>query len=276
VAIATDGTPLPNGGTMTVLAHTPAINQRGEVAFSTEINGGAEFGLFRGDGKHLTTIFATNQTVAGVTLIDPGSPAINERGEVLAGCLIKDASGAAANGLFLGDGRRTVAVAIPGQPAPVGGTFAGQHLGSNGVLNDRGQVAFEAGLAGLASTEGFFRRNADSTTTIALQGAVAPGTNGATFASFSDFAMDEDGRVAFSASLTQGVGDTDTSNNQGIWMGSSQADLHLVVRSGQSIGGNALLAAQQLRIVEKAIAWIGLFPGNVRSVIVSNIGNDRE
>jgi hypothetical protein len=90
--------------------------------------------------------------------------------------------------------------------------------------------------------------------------------------------MDEDGRIAFIATLTPGVGDTDASNSSGLWVGNSATDLHLAARAGQSIGGNTLLGfpvVGQLRFVKKTIAWLGAFPGSAsRAIIVSNIEDD--
>jgi hypothetical protein len=277
VAIATDATPLPTGGAITTLAHVPSVNESGEVAFTTEINNGAVNGVFRGDGTQLTTIFESGQTAAGVTFTDFSGPVINGRGEVLVDCNITDASGKPSDALFVGDGKRTFAIALPGQAAPKVGTYTGA-FGAIGVLTDRAQVAFTAALTGGTSTIGLFRGDEASTTTIALRGAVAPGTNGATFDRIFNFAMDEDGRVAFMATLMPAIGDTVASNNMGLWIGTSDADLHLVIRTGQLIGENALASFptfEDLRLVEKAIAWVGTFADGANSIVVSNIDDDR-
>jgi hypothetical protein len=283
VAIATDGVPLPTGGTMTQLVHKPAINARGEVAFSTEIDDMAAFGVFRGDGKHLVTIFASSQRAAGVTLTDFGPPLINRQGQVVVVCSIVDSSGLPTLGLFAGDGIETTPIALPGRRAPKGGSYAPSRV-IVPILNDRGQVAFNSNLTGATSNTGIFRRDRDSTTTIALQGAIAAGTHGATFEAFGLQAMDEDGRVAFVALLTPDVGDTDASNDMGIWIGTSDVDLHLVVRTGASIAGQTLIQIPgstlgqggQIKLVEKAVAWIGRFAGGASSVVVSTVDEHRK
>jgi hypothetical protein len=106
-------------------------------------------------------------------------------------------------------------------------------------LNDRGEVAFNAKLAGGTSSSGIFRGNGHRTTTIARTGTPARGTTG-TFASFGDIKLANDGRIAFIATLAIGVGGVDSSNDVGIWIGTSDEDLQLVVPTGDVIGGNVL------------------------------------
>ncbi len=269
IAIATDSIPLPTGGLMTALVHTPSINERGEVAFTTEIDGGSAFGVFKGDGKHLTTLLASNQMASEVTLTDFGAPTINGRGQVLVGCNIRDPSGAAAIGLFMADGSDTRAIALEGGMAPEGGAYANLNF-SVPLLNDRGQVAFVASLTGGSSRSGVFRADGHLTTAVALQGALAAGTQGAIFDGFGVHAMDAEGRVAFVAKLTPGFGDANSSNDIGIWVGSSAADLHLVARTGDSIGENNLLQiGGQLKLAGKGVAWIGGFSDGTVSIVHS-------
>src|SRR4029079_14870218 len=128
-----------------------------------------------------------------------------------------------------------VAIALEGQPAPDGGSYWGA-FDKPLAVNDRGEVAFSARLKGGTSNRGMFRWNGRDTTTVVLAGAIAPGTTG-TFASFGDMKLRNDGRVAFIGTLIPGVGGVDPSNNMGIWVGTSYADLQLVVRTGQVIDG---------------------------------------
>src|SRR5262249_61107242 len=89
-----------------------------------------------------------------------------------------------------------------------------------------------------ATLSGIFRGDGDRSTTIALAGTIAPGTTG-TFNSFGDIKLGNDGRVAFIATLAIGVGGVDSSNNMGIWIGASDEDLQLVVRTSEAFGGRA-------------------------------------
>ena len=149
-------------------------------------------------------------------------------------------------------------------------------------LNDRGEVAFAARLTGGTSLSGIFRGNGDRTTTIALAGTIAPGTTG-TFESFGDIKLGNDGRVAFIATLAVGVGGVDSSNNMGIWIGTSDEDLQLVVRTGEVIGGNVLTRLPQFGFAfgnqfdmnENDVLWIGNF-GPAKAVVLSRILGENE
>jgi len=274
IPIALDGTPAPTGGTFLFFS-TPVIDERGQVAFFAGTTGGsADFGIYRGDGESTTSIFAANQPVpGGGTFVDFGEPVINKQGQVLALASLENAAG--PFGVMLGNGTDTVAIAISGQAAPKGGIYATdvalQFLGR--VLNDRGQVAFAAFLKGGTSQSGIFRGDGVATSTIALEGAAAAGTTG-TFASFGDIKIGDDGQVAFIATLKTGVGGVDASNNMGIWVGTSETDLHLVARSGEVIAGKTLtrpLSLGPLQInSERPIVWLGRFAGNSTAIVTSD------
>jgi hypothetical protein len=272
VAIARDDVAPPTGGTF-VFFDTPAINDRGQVAFFCEMTGGsADFGIFRGDGGDLTPVFVTDQIApGGATFEDFASPVINRHGQVAAVALLKNS--AIRSGLFLGDGTNAVAIALQGQPAPKGGTYS--QFNAPTRLNDRGQVAFNARLTGGTSLAGIFLGDGEHTTTIALAGTSAPGTTG-TFASFRDIKLLDDGRVAFVATLTVGAGGVDPSNNTGIWVGTSDGDLRLVVRTGEVIGGKVLTGLPQISrgnlfdINENDVLWVGNF-GPAKAVVLSRI-----
>ena len=134
-------------------------------------------------------------------------------------------------------------------------------------------------MTGGTSTSGIFRSNGEQTTTIALRGANAPGTTG-TFTTFRDYLLLNDGRIAFIATLTLGVGGVNTSNNMGIWIGTSDEDLQLVVRTGDVIGGRVLTrlpdfgVSNQFDIDENGLLWVGTF-GIAKQVVYSRVlGNE--
>jgi hypothetical protein len=267
--IADDNTLAPTGGAFNFFG-SPVINQDGQVAFFAGTTGPADFGVYRGDGKEITAIFAANQSApGGATFVDFSDPLINKHGRVLAIALL---DGTSPSGLFLGDGTDAVAVALGGHEAPLGGNFA-TFFGPL-TLNDRGQTAFEVFLTGGTSRSGIFRGDGATTTPIALQGTAAAGTTG-TFDSFGDLKIGKDGRVAFIATLTLGVGGVDLSNNRGIWVGTSDTDLHLVVRSGQMIGGKTLtrpLSLGPLGMKERPVVWLGGFSGPSTAIVSSDLG----
>ena len=275
VAIALDGTPSPTGGTFLFFS-APVIDEDGKVAFFAGTTGGsADFGIYRGDGENITTIFAANQTApGGGTFVDFGEPVTNKQGQILA--LASLDNGAGPFGLILGDGTDAIAIALSGHAAPKGGIYSTsvqiQFFGS--ALNDRGEAAFGAFLTGGASRSGIFRGDGVTTTPIALEGTVAAGTTG-TFASFGDIKIANDGQVAFIATLTLGVGGVDLSNNIGIWVGTSETDLHLLARTGQLIAGKTLtrpLSLGPLQInSERPIVWLGRFTDNSTAVVSSDV-----
>jgi len=147
------------------------------------------------------------------------------------------------------------------------------------TINDRGEIAFSASLKGGTSSRGIFRWIGRATTTMALAGTIAPGTTG-TFASFGDMKLGNDGRVAFIGTLIPGVGGVDLSNNMGIWVGTSDADLQLVVRTGQVIDGRELMRLPsglgQFDMNGDAIVWIGTFPSRSTAVVLSRIRGESE
>jgi hypothetical protein len=100
------------------------------------------------------------------------------------------------------------------------------------------------------------------------------------FESFNDFKLGIDGRVAFIATLTVGVGGVDSSNNKGIWIGSSDEDLQLVVRTGDVIDGKVLtnlpqfgVSGNQFDMNENGVLWVGSF-GLAKALVFSRILGD--
>ncbi len=273
VAIARDDIGAPTGGSFISL-RDPVINDLGQVAFEAEMSGGAaDFGIFRGEGGNLTPVFVANQIApGGGTFTDFGNPVINAHGQVAAVASLTNSANAI--GLFVGDGTNAVAIALTGQAAPKGGNYDSRLAFFQPLrLNDRGEVAFHVGLTGGTSSDGIFRGNGERTTTVALTGTSAPGTTG-TFQSFQDIKLRNDGRVAFIARLAIGVGGVDSSNNMGIWIGTSDEDLQLVVRTGDVIGGSVLTrlptqVANQFDMNENGLAWIGNFQSPARAVVFS-------
>jgi hypothetical protein len=71
---------------------------------------------------------------------------------------------------------------------------------------------------------------------IALSGQTAPGTAGATFAQFSAPDVNAHGDLALRATLTEGVGDTTTATNEGVWLAGG-GTLTQVARKGVRLAG---------------------------------------
>ena len=277
VAIARDDINAPTGGVFTLLGN-PVINDRGQVAFYSNMSGGSgDFGIFRGDGSELKPVFVANQIApGGATFEDFSNPVINRSGQVAASASLTN--GTSDFGLFVGDGNNSIAIALGGQAAPKGGNYStGFFLPLR--INDSGEVGFFAGLSdGGTRRSGLFRGNGEFTTPIAISGTNAPGTTG-TFDSFRDFQLLNDGRIAFIATLTFGVGGVNASNNMGIWIGTSDEDLQLVVRTGDAIDGRVLTRlpqfgqGNQFVINENDVVWVGTF-GTTKAIVSSRLGLD--
>jgi hypothetical protein len=265
IAIALDGTPAPTGGTFLFFS-APVIDEVGRAAFFAGSTGGsADFGIYRGDGEDVNTIFAANQIApGGRTFIDFSDPIVNKHGQVLVLAQLDDGSG-----LFLHDEQDSVAIAVSGQASPSGGSYS-SFFGPL-TLNERGQTAFGARLTGGMS--GVFRGDRTTVTPIALKGSAAAGTTG-TFDTFGDLQIGKDGSVVFIATLTIGVGGVDASNNVGIWIGTSESDLHLVTRTSQNIAGKTLtrpLRLGPLNMDQHSIVWLGRFAGNATAIVSSEL-----
>ena len=281
VAIVRDDSNVPTGGRFAGLFSGPVINDLGQVAFFAEMTGGAaDFGIFRGEGGNLTPVFVANQIApGGATFDDFSDPVINRHGQVAAFASLSN--GPSSGGLFVSDGTDAVAIALQGQPAPKGGSYRAQNTFLGPIrLNDRGEVAFTARLTGTTSSSGIFRGDGNRTTAIALAATSAPGTTG-TFQSFDDIRLAIDGRVAFVATLTVGVGGVNSSNNRGIWIGASDDDLQLVVRTGEVIGGKVLTRLPSFGVDNRfdmnqnGVLWIGDF-GFAKAIVLSRFLDEND
>ncbi len=270
--VVRDHTPAPTGGTFDAL-NGFAINERRQVAFEAIMSGGsADFGVFRRDGEETKVVFASNQSApGGGSFSDFSDPVMNARGEVaVVGAPLQNTT--SNFGLFLSDGNKSEAIALDGHTAPAGGSY---HLGvfAPFLLNDQGQLLFNVGLTGGTARSGLFRSKNDQVETVALEGSTAPGTAG-TFAAFQDMKMMNDGRFAFVAQLTQGVGGVGVSNNTGIWVGTSGKDLRLLARTGDTVGGTPVcisVGPDQFDLSERSVAWISRCPRSPGTAIILSV-----
>lgn len=121
-------------------------------------------------------------------------------------------------------------VAVSGTVAPEGGNYA---TFSNAVLNNSGQIVFNATLSGGTATSGIFTGTPGSLQAAALQGGAAPG--GGTFGTLTlPVSLNDSGQLAFNASLTTG-----SSVAQGVFTG-TPGSVQAVARQGTAApaGGN--------------------------------------
>jgi hypothetical protein len=146
---------------------------------------------------------------------------------------------------------RTDTIVQTGQAAPdANGTFLNF---VNPVLNDSGQAAFFAVMAGtsggITDDTGIFRGSGGSITQIARAGQAAPDSNG-TFQGFFSPVFNDLGQAAFNAYLTgtSGVGTDDG----GIFLGSG-GSITQIAREGQAApGGNGTFSSFDLPVINNS------------------------
>jgi hypothetical protein len=72
----------------------------------------------------------------------------------------------------------------------------------------------------------------------------------------------------------------DLSNNIGIWVGTSETDLHLLARTGELIAGKTLarpLSLGPLQInSERPIIWLGRFADNSTAIVSSDVDGESD
>jgi len=109
------------------------------------------------------------------------------------------------------------------------------------------------------------RSPASSTT----KGCAAAGTNGAQFASFTSVALPNGGPgPVFTANLALNVGDTNSSNNTGLWAVDCHDNLCLLLRRGQTIAGRTIRSFTVLTSVAGSPGQTHSF-NNQRGILVS-------
>ena len=206
-------------GTFAGFVGTPVLNNAGQTVFKANIGGGTSTeGIYRGSsGSELTAIALEGQGATGAgagTFSNVGSPALNNAGQTAFRATINGGSSTA--GIYRSSsGSALTAIALQGQSATGagGGTFS-DFVGSATVLNDAGQTAFYASIAGGTSTSGIYRSSSGSAlTAIALQGQSATGAGPGTFSSLSFPLMNAAGLAAFRAEITGGT------STQGLYLG---------------------------------------------------------
>ena len=112
--------------------------------------------------------------------------------------------GRASEGFFLASGGRISKLAADGDPAPGGGVFSGFGRHPVPALNDGGELAFAAAIAGARAVEGIFVASKRGTRTVALAGSAAPDIPSGTFSSVDTPAINDRGDVAFLATVRRG------------------------------------------------------------------------
>jgi hypothetical protein len=167
--------------------------------------------------------------------------AINESNQVFFRAFLASQSiDGCDEGLWIGTTNELNLIACDGDPAPdtEDGTVyrsPGGGFPSNGIPDDLGQVGFNSLLTGIDifHDEGIWLGAPSNVRLLAREGDEAPGvSDGAEFIGLSNalLALSNNGYAAFQAFLT-GTG-IDSSNDEGIWLGTQADNLSLVAREG--------------------------------------------
>ena len=161
------------------------------------------------EAPSLRRVVITGQAVPGGGTFDrfsveslPIVAPINNKGQVAFFATIL--RGRASEGYFLASGPRISKLAADGDPAPGGGVFSGFGRHPVPALNDGGELAFVAAIAGARAVEGIFVASPRGTRAIALAGGAAPEIPSGTFANLDTPALNDRGDVAFLATVRRG------------------------------------------------------------------------
>lgn len=249
--VARSGSPAPGtsaGVNFDGLIFQSGFNAAGQSAFSAFVTGPGvdpsnDFGIWS-EGSGSLALVARNGSPApgvpsGVTFRDFVYPvAFNDAGKTAFVGFVTGTGVDQSNELGIwseGSGSLEL-VARQGSAAP--GTPSGVNFGGFDawtVLNDQGQMAFWATLAGSSITatnyQGIWVEESGSLELVARMGSPAAGTPaGVNFSDLQRPTLNTAGQVAFIANLAGGgVG---TSNNLGIWATDQTGMLQLIARTG--------------------------------------------
>ena len=247
----------------------PAINTRGQVTFVAEMTGGAaDFAILRGDGEELTPVFVANQMApGGATFEDFSDPLINKHGQVAAVGLLTNGGA----GLFVGDGRDAIAIALDGQAAPGGGNYSG--------CCSVPLTLMIAGARPPRSTAGVIGNRG-----ICGKG----GRHGVVLASNATGHRDDSFRSATSSSERRRDAHRDVTpayrwrrlvEQQGYWVGTSPRISNWwreLVRSSAARCDGTSTALGQFEMNDEGIVWIGRFAARATAVVFSRLGSQNE
>ncbi len=228
--VALVGSAAPAGGNYSALGGNPVLNDAGQLAFAATLSGGsATAGIFAGAPGALQTIALQGATApgsGGAAYSSFVNPVMNGSGRVVFAANLT--GGTAASGLYGGISGSVQAIAVQGNPAPAGGNYGS--LLNTPVLNDLGQIAFNANLTGGSATSGLFFGLPGALQAVALQGDPTPA--GGTYLSIGFPVLNAVGQLAFTSSLT-GAGVT-TANDAALF-GFSGGAVFPLLREGDAL-----------------------------------------
>ncbi|QDS97003.1 DUF7453 family protein [Adhaeretor mobilis] len=281
IKIARTQDPAPGGQGNFAALGTPAFNNSNEAAFVGLLAGlsgssNTENGIFRGDGDSpLEQIVRGGQQAPGnngafSSFSDIG---LNESGQVAFLATLRDTvAGSSDNrGVFLGDGS-----AVPREIARSGKVIGDGNETLTGFVglttNNRSEVAFRAGLANtlLGNVSAIFLGNgSEPLTEIVRAGQLAPDGDG-TFSTFSDPVLNDQGQVAFTASLANTA---PNSGGSGIFLFDDELGLIQVAREREPFIEGEIISFQFSQTeASSGLKRSGLNQISQLALLVSNTG----
>jgi uncharacterized repeat protein (TIGR03803 family) len=228
----------------------------GNTLFGTTVYGGTGYGtVYKLDmcGIETFVVAAKAQVVptspAGAKYNTFGVPARNDSGNVAFMATLASGPGgvSAANNaaIYAGTpGAEALMVRKDDFAPDVSGTATTGRFGSfsNPAYNNAGEIAFRGTLKLISPVNstnniGLWSNAGGTLHLVARRNDIAPGTGGATFYSFTSFALPDTGDVVFIAILTPGTGSpaVTTANNNGIWVYSCSQALTKVTQKGDNV-----------------------------------------
>jgi hypothetical protein len=181
------------------------LNATGSIAFVSDVIGGsAASGVFIESPGSAAAVALEGETAPGTGGVYAGfdSAALSDGGVVVFPALVS--GGSHTSGLFRVAGGSGSALALVGEPAPDtgGGSFADFLYP---VVNDAGSVLFLSNVSGATAGGGIFLHVAGALQAVAVEGDVAPGSGGATYAVVPGLPdLNAGGDVVFASALLGG------------------------------------------------------------------------
>jgi hypothetical protein len=181
------------------------LNATGSIAFVSDVTGGSvASGVFIEAPGSAVAVALEGETAPGTGGVYAGfdSAALSDGGVVVFPALVS--GGSHPSGLFRVSGGSGSALALVGEPAPGtgGGSFADFLYP---VVNDAGSVLFLSNVSGATPGGGIFLHVAGALQAVAVEGDVAPGSGGATYAVVPGLPdLNAGGDVVFASALLGG------------------------------------------------------------------------
>jgi hypothetical protein len=216
--IARPGTESPDGDSVYGIVNLRGIDDDGRVLFRAEYRGQndqfiGDVGFYRSDGQSTIEIVRTgdaspdgNGRIANWGL---ESSAFNNHAQLAFVAKITETAQPPNDkfAIYRADGTSLVQIARFGQVGPPGAIYTS--ISDRPVLiNDLGEIAFEAKLQGRSGTS-LFLSNGQTTTELVHYGQTSPRGDG-TLLQISDFALNNAGQVSFFTSVVTNPHDTNS------------------------------------------------------------------